>query len=161
MALFSTGKGLKMSEKKGILSFLNGAEIKQFISYFFVGGASALVEWISFFLLGRFLNMPYLPATALAFVISTTTNWFLGRTFTFKNSKLGKKKGKEFVQVFGVSAIGLLGNLLLMYIFVDLIGMKTELLKTIAKIVATGIIFIWNYLARKLWIYRQKPEEKE
>ena len=105
--------------------------------------------------------MPYLPATALAFVISTTTNWILGRTFTFKNSKLGKKKGKEFILVFAVSAIGLLGNLLLMFVFVDLIGMKTELLKTIAKIVATGIIFIWNYLARKLWIYRQKPEEKE
>ena len=84
-----------MSEKKGLLSYLTGAEIKQFISYFIVGGVSALVEWISFFLLGRLLNMPYLPATALAFVFSTTTNWFLGRTFTFKNSKLGKKKGKE------------------------------------------------------------------
>ena len=137
-----------MSEKKGLLSYLTGAEIKQFISYFIVGGVSALVEWISFFLLGRLLNMPYLPATALAFVFSTTTNWFLGRTFTFKNSKLGKKKGKEFIQVFGVSGIGLLANLGL-----------TEFLKTLAKIIATGIVFIWNYLARKLWIYRQKPEQ--
>ena len=150
---------MTMSETKGLLSYLTGAEIKQFISYFIVGGVSALVEWISFFLLGRFLNMPYLPATALAFVFSTTTNWFLGRTFTFKNSKLGKKKGKEFVQVFGVSAIGLLGNLGLMFLFVTVIGMKTEFLKTLAKIIATGIVFIWNYLARKLWIYRQKPEE--
>lgn len=150
---------MTMSEKKGLLSYLTGAEIKQFISYFIVGGVSALVEWISFFLLGRFLNMPYLPATALAFVFSTTTNWFLGRTFTFKNSKLGKKKGKEFVQVFGVSGIGLLGNLGLMFLFVTVIGMKTEFLKTLAKIIATGIVFIWNYLARKLWIYRQKPEE--
>ena len=150
-----------MTEKKGLSSFLTGAEIKQFISYFCVGGVSALVEWVSFFLLGRLLNMPYLPATAMAFIISTTTNWILGRTFTFKNSKLGQKKGKEFLQVFGVSAIGLLGNLGLMFLFVDVIGMKSELLKTIAKILATGIIFIWNYLARKLWIYRQKPEEKE
>lgn len=150
---------MTMSEKKGLLSYLTGAEIKQFISYFIVGGVSAIVEWVSFFLLGRFLNMPYLPATALAFVVSTTTNWFLGRTFTFKNSKLGKKKGKEFVQVFGVSAIGLLGNLFLMFLFVTVIGMKTEFLKTLAKIISTGIVFIWNYLARKLWIYRQKPEE--
>ena len=109
-----------MSEKKGLLSYLTGAEIKQFISYFIVGGVSALVEWISFFLLGRLLNMPYLPATALAFVFSTTINWFLGRTFTFKNSKLGKKKGKEFIQVFGVSGIGLLANLGLMFLFAKL-----------------------------------------
>ena len=127
--------------------------IAQFASYFAVGGVSALVEWAAFYLLEKV--MPYLPATALAFVFSTTTNWFLGRTFTFRNSSLGKKKGKELLQVFGVSGIGLLGNLGLMVLFVSGLGMDTELLKVAAKILSTGIVFIWNYLSRKLWIYRE------
>lgn len=129
--------------------------LRQFFSYFFVGGVSALVEWISFYLFGSCFGIQYLPATGLAFIISTTTNWFLGRTITFKGSQTGRNKAKEIVLVFGVSAIGLLGNLALMYLFVDIMRMNTELLKLVGKIAATGIVFIWNYLSRKLWIYKK------
>ena len=65
---------------------LTSKGIKQFLSYFGVGGVSALVEWAVFSLLEYLLDMPYLLATILAFIFSTTTNWFLGRTFTFKES---------------------------------------------------------------------------
>ena len=134
---------------------LTSKGIKQFLSYFGVGGVSALVEWAVFSLLEYLLDMPYLLATILAFIFSTTTNWFLGRTFTFKESAYKDKKAKEIFLVFLVSAIGLGFNLLLMYLFVDVFGMNTNLLKTIAKIFSTGIVFIWNFLSRKLWIYRE------
>ncbi len=134
---------------------LTSKGIKQFLSYFGVGGISALVEWAVFSLLEYLLDMPYLLATILAFIFSTTTNWFLGRTFTFKKSAYKDKKAKEIFLVFLVSAIGLGFNLLLMYLFVDVFGMNTNLLKTIAKILSTGIVFIWNFLSRKLWIYRE------
>ncbi len=134
---------------------LTSKGIKQFLSYFGVGGVSALVEWAVFSLLEYLLDMPYLLATILAFIFSTTTNWFLGRTFTFRESAYKDKKAKEIFLVFLVSAIGLGFNLLLMYLFVDVFGMNTNLLKTIAKILSTGIVFIWNFLSRKLWIYRE------
>ena len=134
--------------------FISKKNIKQFISYFGVGGVSALVEWGSFFLFDSILSIPYLSSTVLAFIVSTTTNWFLGRTFTFKNSSYKDKKVKEIILVFIVSAIGLGFNMMLMFIFVDIIGMNTSVLKTIAKIVATGIVFIWNFISRKLWIYK-------
>ena len=132
----------------------NKENTKQFFSYFCVGGTSALVEWLCFSLLEYLFNVPYLLATITAFLISTTTNWFLGRTFTFKKSSYKKKKVKEFVLVFIVSAIGLGFNMLLMYLFVDLFLLNTNLLKTISKIIATGIVFIWNFVSRKLWIYK-------
>lgn len=134
---------------------LTSKGIKQFLSYFGVGGISALVEWAVFSLLEYLLDMPYLLATILAFIFSTTTNWFLGRTFTFKESAYKDKKAKEIFLVFLVSAIGLGFNLLLMYLFVDVFGMNTNLLKTIAKILSTGMVFIWNFLSRKLWIYKE------
>ena len=145
---------MNREKKTGIFRLLNAKGMKQFLSYFAVGGISAIVEWVSFYLLGKLFHMAYMPATALAFVFSTTTNWFLGRTFTFKDSSLGKKKTGEIVQVFGVSAIGLLGNMALMYLFVSVLGMDTDLLKVAGKVLATGIVFIWNFLARKLWIYK-------
>lgn len=138
---------------KGIFSKEN---IKQFLSYFGVGGIAALVEWTVFYLLERFTGIPYLIATVLAFIVSTTVNWYLGRTFTFKQSKYTEKRAKELFLVFLVSAVGLGLNLLLMLFFVSGLGMDTDLLKTAAKILSTGIVFIWNFLSRKLWIYRQE-----
>ena len=90
----------------------------------------------------------------IAFVVATFANWYLGSIFTFKNSAYKNQKTKEISLVFLVSAIGLGFNLLLMYLFVDVVGMNAGLLKTAAKILATGIVFIWNYLSRKLWVYR-------
>lgn len=135
--------------------WLSSQNIRQFASYFSVGGVSALVEWVCFYLLDAVLNVPYLLATALAFIVSTTTNWFLGRTFTFKDSVYKNKKLRELIMVFIASAIGLVFNLLLMTLFVEVIGMKTGILKTVAKVISTGIVFVWNFFSRKIWIYRE------
>ena len=139
-----------------IRNILSPKNIRQFISYFGVGGAAALVEWAAFYLFDTVFGIQYLMATVLAFILSTTANWFLGRVFTFKDSAFKDRKLREIVLVFLVSAIGLLFNLALMYLFVTVLGMNTNILKTAAKILATGIVFIWNFLARKLWIYKER-----
>lgn len=133
---------------------LTGDGIKQFISYFGVGGAAALVEWGIFFLLVYLFNTPYLVATVLAFVVSTTVNWILGRMFAFRNSNYKGKKTQELILVFVVSAIGLVFNMVLMYLFVSVLGMNTNVLKTVSKVLSTGIVFFWNFLSRKYLIYK-------
>lgn len=57
-------------------------------------------------------------------------------------SKYQKKKTKEILLIFLVRGIGLLFNLLLMYFFVDVVGMNTNIMKTLAKILTTGIVFV-------------------
>lgn len=134
--------------------FENSA-IKQFISYFFVGGIAAVVEWIVFALFANAVEMNYIVATCLAFLFSTAVNWMLGRIWTFKSStNYENKRAKELLLVFTVSAIGLLFNMGLMYLFVTVIGLDTAILKTISKIIATGIVFFWNFYVRKFVIYK-------
>ena len=133
---------------------LSKESIKQFISYFGVGGTAALVEWAAFSLFENALGIPYLAATALAFLVSTTVNWLLGRAFTFKNSAYKDHKAREMALVFLVSAVGLGFNMLLMYLFVSVLGMDTHLLKTAAKVLSTGIVFLWNFASRKYLIYK-------
>ena len=133
-----------------------GDSMKQFLSYFCVGGVSALVEWTAFALLIYLPDMSYPAATSLAFILSTTTNWYLGRSFTFKDSEAYKGKSvKEYLLVFLVSAIGLGFNVLLMYFFVEFLGMNTKILQTVAKVMSTGIVFVWNFLSRKFLIYKE------
>ena len=137
------------------MKLLNKANIKQFISYFFVGGVAAIVEWVMFFIFANVLQINYFVSTVIAFIFSTTTNWILGRITTFKDNNTYKdKKAKEAFLVFVVSAIGLLFNLILMYLFVTVMGFDSSLGKTLSKIAATGIVFIWNFLIRKLVIYK-------
>ena len=137
------------------MKLLNKANIKQFISYFFVGGVAAIVEWVMFFIFANVLQINYFVSTVIAFIFSTTANWILGRITTFKDINTYKdKKAKEAFLVFVVSAIGLLFNLILMYLFVTVMGFDSSLGKTLSKIAATGIVFIWNFLIRKLVIYK-------
>ena len=137
------------------MKLLNKANIKQFISYFFVGGVAAIVEWGMFFIFANVLQINYFVSTVIAFIFSTTANWILGRITTFKDNNTYKdKKAKEAFLVFVVSAIGLLFNLILMYLFVTVMGFDSSLGKTLSKIAATGIVFIWNFLIRKLVIYK-------
>ena len=137
------------------MKLLNKANIKQFISYFFVGGVAAIVEWVMFFIFANVLQINYFVSTVIAFIFSTTANWILGRITTFKDNNTYKdKKAKEAFLVFVVSAIGLLFKLILMYLFVTVMGFDSSLGKTLSKIAATGIVFIWNLLIRKLVIYK-------
>ena len=137
------------------MKLLNKANIKQFISYFFVGGVAAIVEWVMFFIFANVLQINYFVSTVIAFIFSTTANWILGRITTFKDNNTYKdNKAKEAFLVFIVSAIGLLFNLILMYLFVTVMGFDSSLGKTLSKIAATGIVFIWNFLIRKLVIYK-------
>ena len=137
------------------MKLLNKANIKQFISYFFVGGVAAIVEWVMFFIFANVLQINYFVSTVIAFIFSTTANWILGRITTFKDNNTYKdKKAKEAFLVFIVSAIGLLFNLILMYLFVTVMGFDSSLGKTLSKIAATGIVFIWYFLIRKLVIYK-------
>lgn len=129
--------------------------IKQFISYFCVGGISAVVEWSTFFIFFNVCGFYYLLATFLAFIVATGTNYVLGALWTFKdNSKQRKKKLLEIFQVFFVSGIGLIFNLLLMYLLVDIMQFNSTFQQMASKIVATGIVFLWNFGIRKFVIYK-------
>jgi putative flippase GtrA len=58
---------------------------------------------------------------------------------------------KELILLYAVSAIGLFLNLLLMSLFVGVFAMQ----KMPSKIAATGIIFFWNFGARKMWVFEK------
>lgn len=132
-------------------------ELIKIILYLGVGGSAALVEWGLFYLFitfvlngfGLSLTMLTMAATALAFSLSTLYHYFLGNILVFDSgSKYGK--GKELSLVFLVSIMGLVFNLLLMYIFVSLLWLQPML----AKVITSCIVVVWNYLARKKWIFR-------
>lgn len=120
--------------------------IKQLFLYLLVGGIATAVEWIFFWFLD--LWMHYLAATTIAFTISTFANWLAGRLIMFKKAE--QRLVKEMALIYATSICGLLFNFLIMWIAIDGVGLPDM----ISKVIATGIVFFWNFFIRKYLIYK-------
>lgn len=121
--------------------------VKQFILYLIVGGGATLVEWVLFhFLNGRF-RIHYMIATSIAFAVSTFANWAFGRLIMFQANQ---NVFKELVKIYLTAIAGLLMNLVIMWLAIEQFGID----EMISKIIATGIVFFWNFLIRKFLIYK-------
>ena len=129
---------------------LNSQGFRQLFSYLIVGGIATIVEWACFYIFSYQAHIHYLLATTLAFAISTAANWLAGRLLTFRGAEK-QPILRELAKIYAVSVIGLLLNLLLMYLFVQ----KAGLAKMAGKIIATILVFAWNFIVRKFWIYRR------
>lgn len=121
--------------------------IKSFLLYVIVGGIATVAEWAVFYVLSFFVF--YTAATAIAYIISTFVNWLVGRLLVFKKREKGTAFG-EIVAVYSTSAVGLLLNLGIMFLLVNLCAVSAML----AKMLATGIVFFFNFAVRKFFIYK-------
>lgn len=121
--------------------------VRQFAVYLVVGGIATIVEWVVFYLLNQLGHVYYMGATALAFVVSTFANWVFGRLLLFQTKQ---KIWKELLKIYATSVAGLLMNLGIMWVAVERIGIP----EMPAKMIATGLVFFWNFLIRKLVIYK-------
>ena len=119
-----------------------------FFLYLVVGVVGTLIEWAIFYILNRLLNWHYLISTSLAFVVSTFANLFLGKLLVFKNTHLNLIE--EMAKIYIASLIGLFLNLVIMFFVIN----KFNISSIYAKILASAIVFFWNFLVRKLAIYK-------
>ena len=137
-------------------------DIRQFFSYLVVGGTSTAVEWGLFFLFVYPFKWDQNLSFIVAYIISTFINLVFGRNYTFKNAVMqqgGDRRAlaRESSLVYLVAAVSCGLNVLLLNIFTGIFHMDSML----AKVVTTGLVFFFNYLARKLGIYREsKPSTK-
>jgi putative flippase GtrA len=121
----------------------------QLIKYGGVGGVAAIVEWTSFGMLIGAAHVFYLTAVVLSFILATATNYLLSSRLVFVRGR--HSPFKEVLLLYLVSAAGLLFNLILMSLLVGLLGMHAML----AKVMSTGLVFFWNYGARKMWVFEK------
>ncbi|HIX05109.1 MAG TPA: GtrA family protein [Candidatus Fournierella pullicola] len=133
-----------------LMNWLHISGLWSLLSYLVVGALATVVEWTAFWVLEGRMGMPYPAATALAFAFSTFANWAFGRLLVFK-APTGCSLAKEIGKVYLASAVGLLLNLAIMFVLVDGMGQN----EMISKMIATVLVFGYNYLIRKRLIYKK------
>lgn len=120
--------------------------------YAWVGGIAACVDIGFFALFAKFLGYSYMWVAACGFLLATLVNYFLSRRFVF--TSLGRhNRIIEIGLVYMVSLLGLgLHQLILFWMFEHGgMGLMTS------KVIATGSVFLWNYFARKYYVFAERP----
>lgn len=123
------------------------------IKYFFVGGASAAIDFTCFFIFIYLFNFPWLIAGCVSFLIATTTNYFLSIRFVF-NQGARFKQSIELTLIYFVSGVGLMLNLGFLYVFIESLNVHP----LASKILATGVVFFWNFFIRQSFIFKSKSK---
>jgi putative flippase GtrA len=124
------------------------AEQRHIARYLGVGAAAAVVDISLLMLFANCLGLPYLRVAAGTFVLATLVNYWLSVRFVFVSGKRFTRRW-EVVMVFVVSAIGLGLNQVILFVCVDGRGMGL----LAAKLIATGIVFFWNYFGRRVFVF--------
>lgn len=152
--------------------------IAEIFRFLLVGGGATLADYLVFWLFdawlmplcfpqeGIFVALGLSISVALGFCVGLVFNWIFSVVFVFKRTreqiKISSKKHFWTFTIIGV--IGLIVSEAGMFLLVlalpeisiagsaTLLGTAWE--KWIAKAVLTCIVLIWNYLARKRWIFK-------
>ena len=119
------------------------------IAYGCVSVASALTEWLTFYVALFWLSPA--PAALTAFVIATAANFLLSRHFAFRSTR---PFWKEFALVMGMSAIPYVGNFALFYLLYATADVNVML----AKILGTCFGFGFNFAIRQFFIFSRVPK---
>ena len=120
----------------------------QFFRSTFVGAIATVADMGLLYILTDFAHIHYLISTGIAFILGTIVNYVLSIFWVFKEKKL-KSKAAEFIIFSIIGVIGLLLNELFMWLFTDIAGLHYLL----SKIIATIIVFLFNFLTRKKFLF--------
>jgi len=133
---------------KGLFLEPNDSGMIQFFRYAFVGGIASVVDW-GVLWLAEYAFAHYLVAAIISFFAGLTVNFVLSKILVFKKeTKMGTTW--EYVSCAIIGGVGLLMTLGIMYALTEWIHFHFML----SKIIATAIVLIWNFFARKLLLYR-------
>ena len=148
------------NEKKALIS--------EFLRYIVVGGLSFVTDFCIFTLLretvykGRDDAWAVSVSTAIGFAFGFAVNYLMSMWMVFKTDRQRSQgKGWRAVSViFTVAFIGFWLTMLLQWLGEKILGgAMGGLGKYAVKAVVAGIVLVWNYAGRKIFVFKERGEE--
>ncbi len=115
------------------------------------------------------LGVHYLIAAFWGFVISVTANYLLSFRFVFERKEELNRR-TEFIIFVALSVVGLGINELIMYLCVDMVYAASASLQNLlgenlavaaAKIAATAVVMVYNFITRKIFLEKKQDKTEE
>tara|TARA_A100000171_G_scaffold50389_2_gene61633 strand:+ start:1652 stop:2038 length:387 start_codon:yes stop_codon:yes gene_type:complete len=113
----------------------------KFLKFSAVGLSGLAIDFCITFLTKEKLRLNKYFANSLGFVFAATSNYLLNKTWTFQDTN--PYAVTQFSKYILIALIGLVINNLIIYLLVN----KKEISFYWAKLVAIGIVVLWNFIA--------------
>ena len=130
---------------------------QQILKFGAVGFLCFFIEYTALILFREKFHMPVILANTLAFVLSALVNYILSITVVFDADKKANK-GKQFLVFFGFAVGGLILNNIIMKLGTMALDRFWSRSYILVKPFATGIVMIYNFITRKLFIEKKEKE---
>ena len=129
---------------------------KEIITYLFFGFVTTVVNYGVYALLVRGFHMDVVPANIIAWIVAMIVAFVTNKLWVFESKARDVKTVlKEFAE-FAIARLITLGiETLLLWIFVDKLGVNDLIMKIITNV----IVVILNYVFSKFIIFRKKKKE--
>ncbi len=121
--------------------------MKTIKKFFILGIFSTLIDYLVYSAL-IYINVNYIIAICAGYFIGFLFNFYFGRKHVFDAIKINNIY-KEFFIVFIITIIGVMLNIIIVYVLKNFLGMNYYL----GRIVAIGVVFFFNYFSRKGLVY--------
>ncbi len=127
--------------------------IFKIIRYIISGGTAAIVDLVILYMLVEKLNITYILSAVIAFLVAFIVSFTLQKYWTFGDDS--KKINSQASKYFLVSAINLILNTILVFLFVEFLGLHY----IISQIITSGLIALSSFYIYSLFIFRNNPQE--
>ena len=133
----------------------------QIFKFFVVGFLNTSLDFsilnlLSYFT-GIYSGFYIIFLNSAAFLVAITNSYIWNKYWTFNQQ--GGVQGKEFLKFAAVGFIGFFLNNFLVYMITTFIplfnGLTPQLLENLAKVLATAVSLIWNFIGYKFFVFRQ------
>ena len=157
------------SFRKIFITGTNDTKI-QFFRSLFVGGIATLADMAVMILLKELIHIPIEIATIFGFIFGLTVNYIVSNLWVFAKAKV-KNRVLDFAVFAVIGVIGLALTELIMapfspdekglfgvgfFVQKEIFGglIPTAQYYIVGKILAVVLVYMWNFFARKLILYR-------
>ncbi len=131
---------------------------KKIILYVIAGVLTTIVNFVTYYIFARVLEIGVVPSTAIAWALSVLFAFFANKLFVFESKSFEFViLAKELLSfVLARTLTGLL-DVGIMYLSVDVLEFNDMVMKIISNIV----IMILNYVVSELIVFRKKKDKNE
>ena len=122
---------------------------KEIINYLIFGGLTTVVSIVTYALFAKVFYIDYLISNVLSWVLAVLFAYITNKIFVFESKS--KKNVKEITSFFFFRIISLVIEMIILYIFVDMLHIDD----LITKIIAQVIVIVANYVFSKVFVFKK------
>lgn len=134
---------------------LNSKLGQQILKFGAVGFLCFFIEYVLLILIKEVLGWNVILANTIAFTVSAVVNYILSIVFVFDTDKKANK-GKQFIIFFLLAVGGLIINNIVLKLGTLVLDTFWSRSYIIVKPFATGVVMVYNFITRKLFIEKKE-----